>query len=197
MTKPECVGWVRYGVLVIRADNHRPAFLATVQPAVHLLLDGLGEASDFTFWGFIHNFNFYGRIYPDIAGCTRILRGSQPAATSVTEPPAAHLNSSSSTAISASIALVPAKLDWARSRPMVAVQTACLGEKGQRLVKETAGRPATKGELCILPRTSRGQDRGKIGWGEWETFNIQHPTSKGQNVTGDRTATEEETKQKF
>jgi hypothetical protein len=80
---------------------------------------------------------------------------------------------------------------------MVAVQIAWLWKKGQRLIKKTVGKPAKKGELCILPRTSRGQDGGKIGWGEWKTFNIQPPTSKGQNVTGDRTATEEETKQKF
>jgi hypothetical protein len=51
--------------------------------------------------------------------------------------------------------------------------------------------------MHLAPDIGGGQDRGKIGWKEWETFNIQHPTSKGENVTSDRRATEEETKQEF
>ena len=44
----------------IEPGDQRPRFLTILQPAVDLFLDGPGEASDFTFGSFIHN--FYGRI---------------------------------------------------------------------------------------------------------------------------------------
>jgi hypothetical protein len=44
----------------IESGDERPHLLAMLQPAVDLFLDGLGEASDFTFGSCVHN--FYGLI---------------------------------------------------------------------------------------------------------------------------------------
>ena len=44
----------------IKPDDQRPRSLAVLQPAVDLFLDGSGEASDFAFGCFVHN--FYGLI---------------------------------------------------------------------------------------------------------------------------------------
>ena len=43
-----------------KPEDRRPRFLAVLQPAVDLFLDGPWQAADFTFGSFIHN--FYGRI---------------------------------------------------------------------------------------------------------------------------------------
>ena len=51
----------------IEPDDQTPPLLATLHPAVDLFLNGLGEASDFAFGSFIHNFFLAGltRINPD------------------------------------------------------------------------------------------------------------------------------------
>jgi len=51
----------------IEPGNQWPPFLGVIQPAVDLLLNGLGEASDFTFGGFIHIF-----LWPEKGGYGRM-----------------------------------------------------------------------------------------------------------------------------
>ena len=50
----------RYCRQGIEPGDERPRLLAVLQPAVDLFLDGLGEASDFTFGRCVQN--FYGAI---------------------------------------------------------------------------------------------------------------------------------------
>jgi hypothetical protein len=54
----------------IEPGDQRAAYFAVFEAAVQLLQDGLGEATDFAITGQVHN--FYGRIYPDLPGFTRI-----------------------------------------------------------------------------------------------------------------------------
>jgi len=57
----------------IESGGEGTRLLSIRQPTVDSFLDGLGEAPDFTFGG-LHSYFFiflFGRMYPDVAGCTR------------------------------------------------------------------------------------------------------------------------------
>jgi hypothetical protein len=100
--------------------------------------------------------------------------------------------------MSASIALVSAKIGWGGFAATGCCSDCMPWGKGATPRQRNGGKACNeRGIMHLAPDIGGGQDRGKIGWKEWETFNIQHPTSKGENVTSDRRATEEETKQEF